>query len=419
MRWIGLGLVIALIAGLLVGCSTMLPVVKLDPAQAPPAPPSVLGAYGPDPEVTSIEDWETRRAPLLRRAFAEHVYGPYPQHVAPARLILSEPVGVPELDALAMVEQWSVGVGSEDRPLHFNMLVVLPRSDRPVPLVIMQTFCGNRAALRDPPDTVAGPLTPAFPACDDRWMFPLIEGVFGRYINGPPFEDLLERGYGVALYYAGDIVADEPEVARGNLAQLYGDEAENAGAIAAWAWLYSQAYDVLAADARVDAGRVAIWGHSRNGKSALLAGAMDRRFAAIISHQSGRGGASLNRSDAGEGATGMMEEYPHWFPPAYVRATDSHAMLDQHQLIALIAPRPLLLGNATRDAWADPLGAWVAAQAADQVYDLYGVEGLAGTDMRAPNHAGRIAFYARSGLHGVSTADWRVFLDFLDAHLDR
>lgn len=417
MRWIGLGIVIALIASALLGCSTMLPAVKLDSSLAPPAPPFVLGAFGADPEVTSVEDWETRRAPLLRQAFADHVYGPYPD-AGPARLILRDPVRVPELEAFASVEQWSVGVGGEDRPLHFNMLVVLPREvQTPVPLVIMQTFCGNRAALEAPPANIAGPLTPAFPMCDDRWMFPLIEVMFGRYINGPPFEDLIERGYGVALYYAGDVVADEPETARGNLEQLYGDDAGNAGAIAAWAWLYSQAYDVLSADQRIDAERIAIWGHSRNGKSALLAGAMDPRLAAVISHQSGRGGASLNRSGAGESASGMMEEYPHWFPPAYSSAAQANAMLDQHQLIALIAPRPVLLGNAQRDAWADPLGAWAAAQAADPAYDLYGVDGLAGTDMRTPNFDGRIAFYTRPGLHGVSSQDWRVFLDFLDAHL--
>jgi len=239
--------------------------------------------------------------------------------------------------------------------------------------------------------------------------------IFGSQINGPPFEDVLARGYGVALFYAGDVVGDEPESARAGLAQLYGADAEHAGAIAAWAWLYSQAYNVLAADARIDAERVAIWGHSRNGKAALLAAAMDPRIAAVIAHQSGRGGAALNRSESGETIGEMMENYSYWFPQDFAHAPGADAMLDQHQLIALIAPRPVLLGNAARDAWADPLGAWAAAQAASPVYDLYGVDGLSQEDVRTPDPDARIWYYTRGGLHGVTSEDWEVFLEFLDA----
>lgn len=419
MRWVFALLSVVLVGGTLIGCSTLLPAVKLDPAMAPSAPPPVLGRFGEDAEVTSIAEWESRRVPLLRQAFAERIYGPYPPSAAPARLIVRDEIAYAPLVDEAIVEQWSVGVGSADRPLHFNMMVVLPRdAPGPVPLIVLQNFCGNRPAFRDPPDQIAGPLTPAFPMCDDAWAEPLIKMVFGRHINGPPFRDVLARGYGAALFYAGDVVGDEPVSARAGLAQLYGDDAERAGAIAAWAWLYSQAYDVLAADARIDAQRVAIWGHSRNGKAALLAAAMDPRIAAVIAHQSGRGGASLNHSVDGESAHQMMEEYDYWFPPAFAEAGNGNRALDQHQLIALIAPRPVLLGNAARDAWADPRGAWAAAEAASPVYDLYGVDGLNQEDMRTPSPDARIWYYTRGGLHGVHTRDWDVFLDFLDATLD-
>ena len=112
----------------------------------------------------------------------------------------------------------------------------------------------------------------------------------------------------------------------------------------------------------------------------------------------------------------MMEVFPWWFPPAFAAAPRDPAM-DQHQLLALIAPRPVLLGNGARDAWSDPHGAWQAARAATPAYELYGAQGLAQHDMRTPNLEANLAYHTRPGLHGVTTRDWRVFLDFLDAHL--
>jgi hypothetical protein len=416
MRWI-LGIVASLVALALIGCSTVLPKVRLDPALAPAQPPSVLAAFADDPAIATAADWEARRAPLLRRAFADHIYGPYPPNAAPTRLLSRDAIAYEDLSG-AVLEQWSVGVGDADRPLHFNMMVVLPADARgPVPLIVMQNFCGNRPAFEDAPPEIAAPLTPVFSGCESAWAEPLVKAIFGSHINGPPFREVLARGYGVALFYAGDVVGDEPTSARAGLAQLYGDQAEHAGAIAAWAWLYSEAYNVLSADARVDASRIAIWGHSRNGKAALLAAAMDPRIAAVIAHQSGRGGASLNRSARGESIGDMMENYSYWFPQSFTRAPDADAMLDQHQLLALIAPRPVLLGNAARDAWADPLGAWAAAEAASPVYRLYGVDGLNQDNMRRPNPDARIWYYTRGGLHGVHGEDWEVFLDFLDARM--
>lgn len=414
MRWI-LGIAGVLVALALIGCSTVLPKVRLDPDLAPPAPPNVLGALVDDPAIASATDWETRRAPLLRQAFADHIYGPYPPNAAPPRLLLRETITYNELPS-AILEQWSVGVGDPDHPLHFNMMVVLPRhASGPVPIVVMQNFCGNRPAFVDAPPEITPPLTPVFSGCESAWAQPLVKMILGRHINGPPFEDVLARGYGVALFYAGDVVADEPVEARAGLVQLYGDQAERTGAIAAWAWLYSQAYDVLAADPRIDAERVAIWGHSRNGKAALLAAAMDPRIAAVIAHQSGRGGASLSRSSRGESIGEMMENYPHWFPQSIAHTPTAGSMLDQHDLIALVAPRPVFLGNASRDAWADPLGAWAAAEAATPAYRLYGVDGLNQNDMRTPNPSARIWYYTRGGLHGVTSADWDAFLEFMDA----
>lgn len=402
-----------------VGCATtMLPSVRLDPALGPPPPPPLLGAFGADAPVATLQEWQYRRAPLVRAALEDRIFGPYPENAAPARVIVRDEIAYQPLADIARIEQWGVAVGSADTPLHFNMVVVTPRNARaPVPLIVMQNFCGNRAAFRDPPAQIAGPLTAVMWTCAQAWTAPLIEFPFGRYISVPPYEDILARGYGLAMFYAGDIVADNAEQAREGLERLYGADADQAGAIAVWAWLYSQAYDVLAADPRLDADRIAVWGHSRNGKAALYAAARDPRLAAVIAHQSGRGGASLSRSDHGESIARMMEAYPWWFPPALADIARSDAAIDQHQMLALIAPRPVLLGNGGRDAWSDPRAAWTAAAAASPAYALYDAEGLRQNDMRAPTADGQIWYYTRPGLHGINTQDWAMFLDFLDAHL--
>lgn len=418
MRWLWvLGAVVAICLSLGACVNSMLPVVRLDPTLGPPAPPPLLGALDEDPAVTTQLEWESRRTPILRDYFARMIYGPYPTDVAPPRVLSRDAIAYERLAGIADVEQWSVAVGNEDTPPHFNMVLVLPKNATArTPLIIMQNFCGNRAALPDAPDQIAGPLTEVLWVCDANWAHPIIEMPFGRYINAPPYQDILARGYGVAMFYAGDVVADTAADAPEHLRRLYGDQAHNTGAIAAWAWLYSQAYDVLAADARIDPARIAIWGHSRNGKAALYAGALDHRFAVIIAHQSGRGGAALSSGTEGESIAKMMEAFPHWFPPAYADAPHSPEM-DQHQLLALIAPTPVLLGNGARDAWADPHAAWAAAQAASPAWSLYGREGFAQDDMRTANVNAGLAYFTRTGLHGIYREDWRVFLDFLDAHL--
>lgn len=416
-QWIAGLAALGLVSLGLVGCTTMLPAVRLDPSLGPAAPPSVLGAFeGDTTPVENREQWETRRAPLLRAAFAREVYGPYPAAHSAPRVVSRADIAYAPLADVADISQWQVEVRGAGEPLHFNMVVLLPKgATGPVPMIVMENFCGNRAAFYDPPNAITGPLTEVLWACEAEWTAPLVEGIFGRHISVPPYEQILSRGYGLAMFYAGDVVADEPVAARAALQQLYGDQADGAGAIAVWAWLYSQAFDALLTDRRVDPNRVAIWGHSRNGKAVLLAAAMDPRFNAVIAHQSGRGGASLSSSAEGESIAEMREAFPHWFPAAFANAPSSPAM-DQHQLLALIAPRAVLLGNAARDAWSDPHGAWQSARAASPAYGLYGRTGLDQAEMTTPNYTAGIAYYTRPGLHGVTSRDWRVFLDFLDTH---
>ncbi len=409
--------VIGLLAIGVTGCvNVFLPAVDMKFA-GPPARPPVLAAFGDDPAIDTAADWSTRRAPVLRAAFQRELYGRMPPIITPV-VEARTPVITNAIGKDAIAEQWTVRVGPDSR---FNMVIVTPKSTGAHPVIVMQNFCGNRPAFSDRPASIALPLTPVLSVCNNALAGPPLEAVFGRHINGPPFRDVIARGYAVALFYAGDVVADVAADAPAGLALFAGDApaGERPGAVAVWASLYSRALDVLSGDPRFDATRIAVWGHSRNGKAALLAAALDPRIAAVISHQSGKGGATLTRSYAGETVKQITDSYPFWFASNYASwaGREEDIPIDQHQLLALIAPRPVFIGAARRDKWSDPEGAFRAAQGADPIYELMGARGFDQSDMRTRNLSADLAFVLRGGRHGVTTADWRDFLTFLDAHL--
>ena len=395
-----------LIISALLGCSYLMSAAPIEPVEP------VLGAFEGDPRVDSPQAWRERRTPLLQAAFQREIYGQLPD-LGPARIAERRVLDLAELTPRAVAEEWSVVLGEGAH--RFNLLIIAPReAARPLPVIEMQLFCGTRAALPGRPEEISDTLNPVFSGCNDTGLMNVaIHIILGRYINGPPIEDVIDRGYALAMFYPGDVVADDPERAPAQLAELTGDP--KPGALAVWATLFSSAYDVLAQDARFDAERIAIWGHSRHGKAALLAGAFDHRFAAVIAHQSGRFGAALTAPNRGERRDQIIDKYGYWFPPTL---TDTSPMtVDQHMLLALNAPTPVFVGNGEGDAWADPKSTWRTLQGADPVYRLLGSAGLQQPTPEEPTWRGDLVYWARGGGHGVTTADWRAFMAFLDAHL--
>lgn len=415
-------LAIAAGALLLSGCAPLtLAWTALKP-QGQLAEPAALEAFADQAPVASVEAWETARAPALREALQAYVYGEMPddhQLEVTARRVLDEDA----FDGRARLYEYTLQAEArfgdsvrQSRPFAMNLLA--PKDAPGAPVILMQTFCPRWNTIPHP----SIPRPEDARDCSDGFLTGVMTYVFGRYIATPPLEEILDRGYAVAAIFPSEFVPDNSDAGLAALHALAAgadDENSRWGAIAAWGWGYSLMIDALESDPDVAASGYAAFGHSRYGKSALVAAAFDPRVTAVVSHQSGTGGASLNRRKKGESVESITKNYPHWFAARYgeFAGREGEMPVDQHHLLALIAPRPVMLGNARRDVWSDPNGAFKAAMGADPVYRLYADAGLEQSRLDEWRPDAPLAFWLRPGTHGVVEEDWPAFLEFLDAHL--
>lgn len=367
--------------------------------------------------ITSAKMWEREEA-LVRETFEENVYGAFPNIKAAwrkdVRLLDEEAYGGRGV-AEEIIFSDATGV------LRVPAVLVTPKNARtPSPLVIASNFCANHSVF--PQYDVEKP--PIYPTrCDDRspnspWAR-LKRAFFGVYKKSLPATELLDRGIAFASFYTGSIVPDDAEAAAGALKALSAlSERPVTGVIAAWAWGYAELLHELGKDPRIDAKRIALYGHSRDGKAALLAGAFDKTVSAVIAHQSGKGGASLTRRHSGESIASITRAYPHWFDKRFhLYGKNRRALpIDQHFLLALMAPRPLLLTGAQLDGWADPKGAFLAVRDAAYIYKLYGKEAFSAKKLDDFSPADTLAFFMRPLNHSVRASDWNAIIAFLTAH---
>lgn len=372
---------------------------------------------------TSKAVWEEEK-PALKKQFEDVVYGPWPSGL-PAELISRRTVIEDYENGLGTLEELVIKLGVGDGARKFRVGLATP-NDANAPLIISQTFSDTCAAFM-----VADMSKLNGDACGEMRLPGIVTRIFGEFIARAPVRQYLDAGYAYASFEAGEVVPDNAIRAVAAMQQLNGGSQTPSSALMAWAYGFSAVIDVLAPDPKIDEDKIAVLGHSRHGKAALVAGAFEPRIAAVLSHQSGYGGAASSRATTGEGINRMLNgasalfflkgpSYPHWFAPGfqdYAKRVDD-IPVDQHQLIALNAPTPVFLGNGRRDVWSDPNSTYRMAEAADRVYELYGLEGLNQQGMGEFNPQADIAFFMRRGGHGTHQSDIDAFLAFLSAHFD-
>jgi len=389
-----------------------------------PTPRALVMVNGED--VSSPDTWRHERRPELRAMFDQHVYGRMPAR--PDTLSFDVTERDPRaLDGAATRKQVELSFSVGENAASIGLLIYIPNDrEGPAPAFLGLNFGGNHTVLPDPAITLP-----------ESWVSSRRAGVVdGRATDAGrgtattrwDIERTIARGYAVATVYNGDIDPDRDDSSNGVQSLYYADgQARPAddewGTISAWAWGLHRAMDYLQTDEDIDGEAVAVMGHSRNGKTALWAGATDERFALVISNQSGCGGAAISRRRSGETVKKINDRFPHWFCGNFKEFNEREGDLpvDQHLLIALIAPRPTLVCSARGDSWADPEGEFLALVGADPAYRLLGTDGLAVTEMPALDTLVRstLGYHIRPGRHAIGPRDWSVFIEFADQHLGR
>ena len=394
---------------------------------------SKVGSYTlPDPlvmrngdPVRDAQTWWKRRRPELLALFESQVYG---RTVPPPQKTRFEVLNVDgnALGGKAVRKQIRVWFAGSDGPKMDILLYIPAGASGPVPVFVGLNFGGNHTVAADP-----GIRLPEVWQRDlkDKTVHtrqPAQESQRGRGASQWQVEQILARGYALATAYYEDIEPDFYGGLRYSVRALSlgggqtDPKADEWGAIGAWAWALSRMADYLQTDRAIDGKRIALMGHSRLGKTALWAGAQDARFGIVISNESGEGGASLARRNFGETLMRINASFPHWFCLNYRQYGPDPGQLpvDQHELAALIAPRPLYIASAAQDLHSDPKGEFLAGVAAGPVYELLGKKGLGVTEPPPLNQpvGHDIRYHNREGKHDVTAYDWEQYLAFADKY---
>lgn len=358
--------------------------------------------------VTTPEQFEIRREEILR-LFEAHVYGPLPKSGFSVSFDVLEEGET--LEGTALRKQIRVRVSTEKGSSDALLLLCLPKSERPVPVVVGLNFRGNHTVLGDPAILPSLSFDTSKPDWEEK------RGTAAYRWN---IADCIRRGYGVATCYSGDFSQDNKEGYADRVIRLF-DEPEFK-AIGAWSFGIARCVDYLTTDSAVDHAHIAVIGHSRLGKAAVWAGANDPRIGMVISNDSGNTGASLSRGNHGETVYTITSAFPHWFCSEYAKygKNENALPVDQNLLLASIAPRKLYVASAEDDLWADPQGAFNSLQSAKQAFSLYyGADVLpdtmetypeTGTGFRCPS----MGVHMRKGMHDITGEDWKFYLDYMD-----
>lgn len=378
----------------------------------------------PDPLLTfngdiiaSSEDWLEKRRSGLYTLFEENVYGKVPGEIDDLAFEVIEQ-GEDAINGKAIRKQVKATISKNNRSINYTVLIYLPKEKSKTPIFLSHNFLGNHTVNEDPNIIMT-----------DAWV--MNSDKLGVTDNRPKessrgarshrwaIEKIIDGGIGLATIYYGEVDPDKNDFSDGLHSLFYENgqknpKSEEWGSISAWSFALSKTLDYFETDNRIDETKVIVFGHSRLGKTSLWAGASDQRFAGVISNDSGCGGAALSKRKFGETVARINTSFPHWFCDNFNAYNDNEEALpvDQHQLLTLIAPRPLYVASAKEDEWADPRGEFLSTYYATPVYNLFGKEGIPSNVMPEVNQPiqNSVSYHIRTGKHDVTDYDWEQYI---------
>ncbi|MCC9658928.1 alpha/beta hydrolase family protein [Rhodopirellula halodulae] len=417
-------------------------VANYDESKIPAYELPALLESGDGSKIQNAQQWQQRRREILT-LFEDHVFGVVPdERRVEAEVVRTDHDYRPgvtrfEFDVIIHpIAESTVGEQTSIQPLRLQVLADVPQSTEPAPAILGLNFQGNHTIDSDPQTRIT-----------ESWVRDrrnsstdgnrAIEGGRGVASSRWPSELITQRGYALVTLYYGDIDPDYDDgfengihgTLRPFIQQLPANK--RPGSIAGWSYGLSCVLDAIEqlSELNIDPKRVGVLGHSRLGKTALWAGATDTRFAMVISNDSGCGGAALSRRAFGETVGRINRSFPHWFNDQYTQYNENESAMpvDQHQLIALAAPRPIAVGSATQDEWADPKGEFLSWQLAAPAYRVLGMNAKAFDTVSTAKmlkqqgviNAGPMQYHLREGKHDLAKYDWECYLDLADRTLSQ
>lgn len=368
------------------------------------------------PKIESLDYVDPQKRQAIKQAFENSLYGIIPDvlsvEVVDTRSILSERV-----EGLGTLEEIDIEIDFGSLKRSIKVVLAVPTAMKNnTPLIISQTFSDNCFVFPDADVTPPEGETDCETGFLGGVAMNVAESIFGEFIAEVPLEQYLEAGIAYASFHGPGLLPDSKADAPDILSQF--SDGVRPGTLAIWAAGYAAVARAVDSDPRFDTNAKIALGHSRYGKAALIAGAWFEDIDAVIAHQSGFAGAALSRSETGEGLARMSRAYPHWLSPSVQQYSDDLPSLpvDQHQLIALNAPKPLLIGNGRRDVWSDPNSTFRSVLAAAPTYEAISGEGVDSEVLTETNLSSKLVYYLRPGGHAVIQQDVSTFIAFVENH---